>query len=611
MEAAEVRLAGGKMGAGLFGLAWAIVAVASVALRQYAGALPMIWLPTAMSVAVLYSVPRKEWRFYLAAMAVAGFATNYWAGFTLLETLGCVAAVIIEPVFVVVIAKRIVGRRQFHSLRLPELIVLTLTAVMGALLGALVAIHLYTGQAPLVVAWWILASSLGTTVGAPLLVAGANWLRRQQSGWRQMLDNIPVTFLLVQVAMLLLSLVVLSMPYFSLTQLVLAALVFSVIRYGQIAGTAGAFTFGLAATILSIGGHTPAAYLPYGSQLAQGAILQGFMFLMLATSLPLAGLFMRNNQLALRLKARNAKMRENLLMLNMAEEVGRIGRWRYDRRTDAQDWSRQMYLINGLDPNRGRDPGNMKDLLPDGGEELFGHLKFHARDRAPYSFEYRIRLKHGDERILKMYATNEFAADGEPSATFGVVMDVTEHRQRQEALDNERTRAMRLAAEAQYLAHTDSLTGLANRRRAITQLDKNIRRCEQGKRPLGVISFDIDHFKRVNDTEGHQKGDDVLIRIAEIAREQARASDLVGRMGGEEFIWLLPDAGPEETRKVAERLRQTIEQESSRGGLPRVTASIGYAMWRPGDDANALLARVDSALYAAKAAGRNTVEMAA
>ena len=270
-----------------------------------------------------------------------------------------------------------------------------------------------------------------------------------------------------------------------------------------------------------------------------------------------------------------------------------------------------MYIINGLDPSRGRDPGNLMELLPDGGTELFGNLKFHAQDHAPYSFEYRIRLKHGDERILKMYANNEFDASGELACTFGVVMDVTEHHQRQEALDNERTRAMRLAAEAQYLAHTDALTGLANRRRTITQLDKCIRKCEQSARPMGVISFDIDHFKRINDTQGHQTGDDVLVRIAEIARDQARASDLVGRMGGEEFIWLLPDAGPEETSKAAERMRQMIEEESCKDGLPCVTASVGYAMWREGDDAEALLGRVDKALYAAKDSGRNTVKMAA
>ena len=316
-----MRLVEGKTGATLFGLAWVTVAVASVALRQYAGMLPLIWLPTAMSVAALYCAPRGARHLYLIAIAIAAFVANYWAGYTLVETLGCVAAALIEPVFVVLVAKKIVGRRQFHSLRLPELIILSLAAVIGALLGALVAIHPFLGRTPIIAIWWIFASSLGTTVGAPLLVAGANWLRRQQGGWRDLLASIPAPFLLVQTAMLALSLWVLTTPFFSLTQIVLAALVFSVIRYGQIAGSAGAFTFGLAAMILSVGGRSPAAYLPY-NQLIQGIVLQGFMFLMLATSLPLAGLFMRNNQLALRLKARNARMRHNLLMLNMAEEVG-------------------------------------------------------------------------------------------------------------------------------------------------------------------------------------------------------------------------------------------------------------------------------------------------
>ena len=128
---------------------------------------------------------------------------------------------------------------------------------------------------------------------------------------------------------------------------------------------------------------------------------------------------------------------------------------------------------------------------------------------------------------------------------------------------------------------------------------------------MALISFDIDHFKRVNDTRGHQIGDDVLMRISDIARSQARASDLIGRMGGEEFVWLLPGAGPEEARMAAERLRQAIEQESADGGLPQVTASIGYALWREGDEASALLARVDKALYEAKQAGRNTVQKAA
>ena len=600
----------GTIRATLFGVAWLIVAVATVALRQSLGGLPLVWLPSSMSVAALYLARSKDRPYYLLAIAVGAVLVNLWAGLDWVQTIGACAASVVEPVFVVVAAKLIMGRRQFHALNLRELILLSLSAVGGALFGSLFALPFYIEVGPEPMMWWIFASSLGMTVGAPILIAIANWLRRQKGGWRMALANIPALFLATQLGMFVLSLWVLRTPHLPLTQIVFAALVFSVVRYGQIAGSAGVLAFGLAGTVLSVGGHPAAAFLPY-DQRTEAVTLQGFMLIMLATSLPLAGLFMRNNQLALRLKARNARMRQNLLMLNMAEEVGRIGRWRVDRRSGAQDWSRQMYLINGLDPSRGRDPGNLRDLLPDQGADLRSHLAHHARDHARYSFEYRVRPPHGDERILKMYATNEFGEDGELTHTFGVVMDVTEHHQRQEALDKERTRAMKLAAEAQYLAHTDPLTDLANRRRTITQLEKCIRRAERGNRPLAVISFDIDHFKRINDTKGHQTGDDVLIRIADIARSQARASDLIGRMGGEEFIWILPDAGLDEARNAAERLRQVIEQRSCEGGLPRVTASIGLAMWREDDGAGELLARVDAALYAAKAAGRNTVQKAA
>ncbi len=322
----------------------------------------------------------------------------------------------------------------------------------------------------------------------------------------------------------LLAWVTLDLAQVPTVSLVLMGMVFIVTRYGQIGASVGRVHLrpGRARSTRSARLRRP-PILNGWQPFEAGITLQLFMLMMMATSLPLAALLMQHDRLALRLKARNARMRENLLLLNMAEEVARIGRWRYDPRSGEQDWSRQMFLINGLDPGLGRDPGDIKALLPDGGSELFGQLAHHAKDRARYSFEYRIRPPNGDERTLKMYATNEFAESGELATMFGVVMDVTEHHQRQEALDKERTRAMRLAAEAQYLAHTDPLTGLANRRRAITQLEKCVRRSEQDGRPMALISFDIDHFKRVNDTKGHQTGDDVLVRISDIARAQARA----------------------------------------------------------------------------------------
>jgi diguanylate cyclase (GGDEF)-like protein len=362
--------------------------------------------------------------------------------------------------------------------------------------------------------------------------------------------------------------------------------------------------------MVSIGSKSPAAFLDFTQQQA-GIVLQVFMIVVMATSVPLAALLISHDRLAVRLKARNARIRENLAWLGMAEEVARIGRWRYDPRTGAQDWSRQMFYINGLEPTKNSDPGDIKGMLADGGAELFGFLAHHSQDRARYSFEYRIRLPRGEERIMKMSATNEFDDKGELTSMFGVVMDVTEQHQRQEALDVERNRAMRLAAEAQYLAHTDPLTGLANRRRTMTQLDKGIERCVNEGRKLALIAIDIDFFKQVNDRFGHQTGDEVLVRFSEIARGETRASDLIGRVGGEEFVWILPDAGAAEARDAAERLRRSVEEKSSENGLPQITASIGYALFKKGDNSSALLARADAALYGAKEGGRNQVRKAA
>lgn len=126
-----------------------------------------------------------------------------------------------------------------------------------------------------------------------------------------------------------------------------------------------------------------------------------------------------------------------------------------------------------------------------------------------------------------------------------------------------------------------------------------------------MIAFDIDHFKQVNDRFGHAAGDKVLQRVAEIACGEARASDLVGRIGGEEFVWILPDAGLDVARGAALRLRRAIERGSGNVELPTVTASIGFATWAQGDDTASLLARADAALYAAKGAGRNKVKQAA
>lgn len=171
------------------------------------------------------------------------------------------------------------------------------------------------------------------------------------------------------------------------------------------------------------------------------------------------------------------------------------------------------------------------------------------------------------------------------------------------ALDN-----ARLLAEIQALSITDPLTGLANRRHLDSVLDKACAQVARGHGTLSLMMVDIDHFKRLNDTYGHQVGDDVLRLVARALERDLRAGDLAARYGGEEFSIVMPGATGPTVAQAAERLREAITR------LPHeiaVTISVGVA-WAPvhGTTREALTKAADAALYAAKENGRNRVQLA-
>ncbi|OCP01239.1 MULTISPECIES: PleD family two-component system response regulator [unclassified Ensifer] len=177
----------------------------------------------------------------------------------------------------------------------------------------------------------------------------------------------------------------------------------------------------------------------------------------------------------------------------------------------------------------------------------------------------------------------------------------------------------RLRASVQQtieLAVTDGLTGLHNRRYFDTHLKLLMDRAAARGRPLSICMTDIDRFKQVNDTYGHDVGDDVLREFANRIRTTVRGADLACRFGGEEFIVVMPDTSAEMAAGVAERLRIIIESlpfpVAQAEGPLKVTASMGIASLRAGSDtAEALLKRADTALYQAKNEGRNRVVAAA
>jgi len=164
--------------------------------------------------------------------------------------------------------------------------------------------------------------------------------------------------------------------------------------------------------------------------------------------------------------------------------------------------------------------------------------------------------------------------------------------------------------ELRQLAETDGLTGLPNRRAGLQQLGRHLERVNREGGPLVIGFLDIDLFKDINDRHGHAVGDQVLVAVARALRTAVRSQDEVVRMGGEEFLLLMPGMPREAASARLDRLRQRITEAGLAlqvAGL-EVTASIGLAQWRPGeDDLAALLRRADHAMYVAKRAGRNRV----
>lgn len=172
----------------------------------------------------------------------------------------------------------------------------------------------------------------------------------------------------------------------------------------------------------------------------------------------------------------------------------------------------------------------------------------------------------------------------------------------------ERTSALNAANEKlRTLSEIDPLTGIANRRKILAELDSRLQRIG-AESALAVLVIDVDHFKSLNDRHGHLAGDDALKALAERMQSLLRAGDMLGRMGGEEFMVVLDRARPVIADAIAERIRAAIARQSFEvhGNVAlQITVSIGVASWHPGDTAKCLFARADAALYQAKTAGRN------
>ncbi|MGX5915589.1 sensor domain-containing diguanylate cyclase [Aliidiomarina sp. Khilg15.8] len=297
------------------------------------------------------------------------------------------------------------------------------------------------------------------------------------------------------------------------------------------------------------------------------------------------------------LKTAHLKLQESERRLEEAQKLASLGNWYANLQTGELYWSDIVYQIFGLNKDNTSlsiDIFN-RHVHPDDLEKVRVSEE-RAKDSGIQDVEHRIIRPDGDIRWV-----HELAYMKTPEGVLhGTIQDITERKLAEHAL--------------QELATTDPLTKLYNRRFFQEHSVTAIQLSDRLETPAAVVMFDLDHFKKVNDTYGHATGDQVLQKIAEKAKSSIRKKDILGRIGGEEFAITLPGTTLLEAAGIADKLRKKISQMTFEASEQKksfsLTCSFGVTVCsKPGESVDALLARADEALYAAKHNGRNRVEV--
>ena len=584
---------------------WLVLALASLALREYLDGMLLLWAPAGVLVATLLQVRRRYWPLVAAVMLPIQAGSVIAFGFPPLTALAYSGGALLQGFVCAILSVRVLGSRSEPPRSIRQVMGLLVALFAGCVAGSLATYPFRPVGGLLNTTVWIFGNMLGVLTVSPQLM-------RLRYAWDSKAWQLPSRahfgYVLSLLGCAALAALGMRFGYGLAIPLLMAAMIAMTVHYGQSAVGMIILTYFL---VVSFYGGRNSAFLDDLPQAEAMLVLQIGMLSMFAAALPIAIVLLKREQLQIELLRRNARMHENLMLLDLSEEIAGIGRWRVDLVTGEQDWSARMLELVGLSPDLGSDPGEMWHLMPDGGERFRSQIEDNRDAHEPFQFELTFKPPDGPERILCASILNEFDYRGKRVALFGVAMDITDQVRREQALDLACRRAVDLAAQAQRLADTDMLTDLPNRRRTFACLDEMVETARKEGSPLTALMFDIDHFKAVNDTYGHQTGDDVIVQVAEMARRQTRQSDIVGRIGGEEFVWLVPGMDIAGARGLAERLRRSVERGIDGCGLPVVTISIGIAHLAPGDTGDALLGRADAALYEAKEQGRNRISRAA
>jgi len=280
--------------------------------------------------------------------------------------------------------------------------------------------------------------------------------------------------------------------------------------------------------------------------------------------------------------------------LGQAEKLAGIGSWRLELASGSIDWSDQVYVIHGLPIGEKPSLEAAMSFFPDSGHELQAAIDHAIRTGEGYDIEIDLVTADGIDRRVRAVGEVE-SASGRPIAIVGVLQDVTEQFKNEQAL--------------RHTANTDSLTGLPNRKRFEERMTELAAELAIHPAPYAILLIDADGFKQVNDTLGHEAGDEVLQSIAHRLRSPQFGNMFSARLGGDEFVMLVTrprDCAvlPEMAQAILKELRYFVERNGVRLAA---TVTVGGALCEdPGGDIREVLRKADLALYAAKRSERGT-----
>ena len=563
-----------------------------------------VWPASGILVAGLLLASRRRWAYIVAAAAVAGMASNLLEGTPVLQSIGFTLANLVEACIVVSIAKVPWRKVTFHD---PRWIARFCFAVVAGAMASGTLSLLITAASAGAPTYafglsWFATAALGMLIVTPLFVTIAHGLEelRTKSTGANVFEVVITAGIVIGSAVLAFFQTVVPAIF-----LPFCAVIYATYRFGPLGAASGVMATAIVG-IVSIPAGMGAVGMILGGIGHIVWFFQFYLLCLLASALPLAAL----------LAAREAVHAETLRekrMQDMAEKSSNVGHWVYNPGEDKLFWSDETYRIHGLAPGAPRNIENAVEAYhPDDRAMVSQCVDRAIAGGEPFSFSARIVMPDGSYKSVESRGEVEFDAHGEVRDIYGIIQDITERLASLEALEEARAQAVSEAAHARHLAETDHLTGVANRRKAIETLEQEIERYHRMGTRLSVAIIDVDHFKSINDRYGHGVGDEVLRRLTALCVSELRKCDLVGRLGGEEFVIILPGTSIDGAMALVERIREKVEAMTFADEPDlRLTISIGLTGMQSDADATFLLQAADSALYEAKRQGRNQLRFAA